>query len=112
MDYKNQVVDLEIKVRHGKCIRIVRMNLSDPLYELHLAIQNAFEFDNDHLFAFYAGHGMLKETFTMPETSISGDGYSVYETLLGDLQLRAGDKFSYLFDFGDEWWFDIKAVAI
>ena len=112
MDYKNQVVDLEIKVRHGKCIRIVRMNLSDSLYELHLAIQEAFEFDNDHLFAFYAGYGMLKETFTIPEASISGDEYSVYETLLGDLQLRAGDKFSYLFDFGDEWWFDIKAVAI
>ena len=111
-DYGNQMVDLEINVRHGTCIRIVRMNLSDSLYRLHLMIQKVFEFDNDHLFAFYTGHGMMKETFTIPESGMSGDEYSVHDTALGDLHLHKGDRFSYLFDFGDEWWFDIRVVAV
>lgn len=59
---ENGIIDLEVKVRWGDCIRVLRLNLSDTLYDVHMAIQNAFEFDNDHLFAFYIGHGMMKMT--------------------------------------------------
>lgn len=111
-DYENQTADLEIKVRNGACIRVVRMNLSDSLYKLHLMIQKVFEFGNDHLFAFYIGHGMMKTTFTIPEAFTSGDEYSVHDMAIGDLEPRVGDKFSYLFDFGDAWWFDIKVKAV
>lgn len=112
VDYGNQVIDLEIQVRYAAAIRVVRMNLSDSLYKLHRMIQKVFEFDNDHLFAFYLGTGILKSTFTIPEAFTMGDEYSVHDTTLGDLQVRRGDKFSYLFDFGDQWWFDIKVVEV
>lgn len=112
VDYENQIADLEISVHRGNCIRVVRMNLSDSLYKLHLMIQKVFEFENDHLFAFYTGHGMMKETFTMPEAFMSNADYSVHDTALGDLRLHKGDSFSYLFDFGDEWWFDIEVVEV
>lgn len=70
-DYSNQKIELEITVRYGDCIRCVCMNLSDTLYDLHWMIQKVFEFDNDHLFAFYVGHGMMRETYTIEEAVTS-----------------------------------------
>ncbi len=110
-DYSDRTVELEIKVRYGDCIRCVRMNLTDTLYDLHWMIQKVFEFDNDHLFAFYVGHGMMQETY-LPEEAAEGDEFPAEDTELGMLELRKGQRFSYLFDFGDMWWFDIRVLGI
>ena len=110
-DYGDKTVELEIKVRYGDCTRCVRMNLTDTLHDLHWMIQKAFEFDNDHLFAFYVGHGMMRETY-LPEEAAEGDELPVEDTELGMLELRKGQRFSYLFDFGDMWWFDIRVLGI
>lgn len=111
-DYPNQVVDLEIRVRYTKCVRAIRLNLSDSLYTLHSAIQEAVEFDDDHLFAYYVGNGMLRECYVMEETMTSGEELPAENTRMGDIPLRKGMKFTYLFDFGDMWWFDIKVLQI
>ena len=42
----------------------------------------------------------------------NGEELSVKDTELGMLELRKGQSFSYLFDFGDMWWFDIKVLEI
>lgn len=111
-DYSELKVELEIRVRYGDCIRIVCMNLSDTLYDLHRTIQSVFEFDDDHLYEFYVGQGMLKETYAPEGAANSGEEIPVEETALGDLGMKKGMKFSYLFDFGDMWWFDIKVLGI
>ena len=111
-DYSELKVELEIRVRYGDCIRIVCMNLSDTLYDLHRTIQSVFEFDDDHLYEFYVGQGMLKETYAPEVAANSGEEIPVEETALGDLGMKKGMKFSYLFDFGDMWWFDIKVLGI
>ena len=111
-DYSGEKAELEIRVRHGDCIRIVCMNLSDTLYDLHRTIQSVFEFDDDHLYEFYVGQGMLKETYAPEGAAASGEELPVEETALGDLGLKTGMKCSYLFDFGDMWWFDIKVLEI
>lgn len=111
-DYSGLTVELKMDVRYGDCSRTVCLNLSDTLYTLHRTIQKVFEFDDDHLFAFYTGQGMMRETYTLDAAFTSGDEMSVDDTFLGDLDLRKGMKFSYLFDFGDMWWFDIKVLKI
>lgn len=111
-DYPNQVVDLEIHVRNTKCVRTIRLNLSDSLYPLHSAIQEAVDFDDDHLFAFYVGNGMLQECYVMEAAMASGEELPVKNTRMGDIPLRKGMKFTYLFDFGDMWWFDIKVLQV
>lgn len=111
-EYSDQLIELEIKVRYGSCVRCVCMNMTDTLYDLHWMIQKVFEFDNDHLFAFYIGHGMMRETYTIEEAVTNGEELSVKDTELGMLELRKGQSFSYLFDFGDMWWFDIKVLGI
>ena len=34
------------------------------------------------------------------------------KTRLGSLKLKKSQKFSYLFDFGDSWWFEIKVLKL
>lgn len=111
-DYREKSVELSVSVRHGKCTRVIRMNLSDSLFDLHEVIQKSVDFDDDHLFAFYVGKGILEKTY-MPEDTITSEReLGVEETCLGDLDLKKGKKFSYLFDFGDMWWFDIQVLQI
>ena len=107
-----QTIDLDVRIRGYDCVRVLRLNLSDSLYSLHNMIQKAFNFDDDHLFEFYLGRGIFRKTYTIPEGQTSGEELSVYETKLGDMGLGKGQTFSYLFDFGDSWWFDIKVLQI
>jgi len=109
---QKQTVDLEVAVRYTDCIRVIRMNLQDSLYDLHRMIQKAVSFDDDHLFEFSIGSGIMKKTYTLSEAMSSGRELSVEETSLSSLELRKGKKFTYLFDFGDMWWFDIKVLEI
>ena len=109
---KNQTIDLKVSMRWYDCSRTIRMNQSDLLYELHLAIQDAFDFDNDHLFDFRIGKGALKKTYCMADYLNYSDELPVEETLIGELELAKGENFTYLFDYGDCWWFDIKVVRI
>lgn len=107
-----QAVDLEVTIRYTDVVRVIRMNMSDSLYSLHRMIQKAVQFDDDHLFEFHVGQGMLRETYTISEAVTSGNEKDVEDTTLGELELYKGMKFSYLFDFGDMWWFDIKVLDI
>ena len=108
----DQTVDLEVSMRHYDCSRTIRMNQRNSLYDLHMMIQEAFGFDNDYLYEFYVGKEPLQKTYSIPEAMGSEEAESVYETALGKLSPRKGMKFTYLFDFGDSWWFEIKVVKI
>lgn len=107
-----KAIDLEVKIRDTNVVRVIRMNMSDTLYTLHLMIQEAVQFDNDHLFMFYVGHGLFTQSYTISDAITSGEEMDAEDTALGELELCKGTKFSYLFDFGDMWWFDIKVLDI
>lgn len=109
---REQIIDLEVSVRYTDCIRIIRMNLKQSLYDLHRMIQEAVSFDDDHLFEFSVGSGMMKRTYVLSECMNSARELPVEETNLSDLELCRGQRFTYLFDFGDMWWFDIKVLEI
>ena len=77
---------------------------------LATAILNAFEFTHDHLYQFsygtqfgvktHATHSILEEE---PWTS---------EVLVGEVPLREGQSMIYLFDFGDQWKFDVTLERV
>ncbi|WP_290650492.1 SEC-C metal-binding domain-containing protein [Aquisalimonas sp.] len=80
------------------------------LFNLHMDIQYAFDWDNDHLFSFYFG-GKLFDTENEYSCSPVGDHFvsdmgapskSAEKTQIRDLGLAAGSTFLYLFDYGDE----------
>jgi hypothetical protein len=77
---------------------------------LATAIINAFEFTHDHLYRFsyrnsfgvemYITHPYLEEE---PSTS---------EVLVGQVPLRVGQSMVYLYDFGDQWEFDVTLERV
>jgi hypothetical protein len=90
--------------------RKVLTSASHTLEDLHHAIQRAFEFDDDHLYAFFLGRFRDDDsTYYCPRYE---EGYSTAEVKIGELGLRQGQVFTYLFDFGDEWIFKIKLEEI
>ncbi len=91
--------------------RKIRLSHKHSLYDLHMAIQEAFDFDNDHLYAFYTGGNYRTgKPIYCPDTE--REGVTTEEMRIVDLGLYKGQKMLYLFDFGDEWKFDVELVGI
>lgn len=80
--------------------RRIEMRGDQSLDDLHGAIQDAFEWDDDHLYAFFlSGRAWDEET---AYESPYGEGRSAAAYRLEQLSLVQGQSFLYIFDFGDE----------
>ena len=94
----------------NKCYREILCRGHHTFEDLHLAIQDAFDFDNDHLYSFYLdGKKWSSRSINHPycdEPPYSDD------VLIGGAGLRIKQKILYLFDFGDEWKFNVTLLSI
>lgn len=93
-----------------ECIRVFEMESDSSLYDLHEAIQDAVDFDRDHLFEFYAGRRPRNRKVVFTDSFDWGEMLRTFENLtLEDVYpLDRGLQLYYLFDFGDEWLFRIR----
>jgi len=97
------------KIKLGKIWRKVKIAASATLADLHLVIQELFDFDDDHLYSFFMsnkpwdgpGYGRIEE----------GRGFNAAEKKLSELGLDTGQEFIYIFDYGTEWRFKIKTES-
>ena len=86
------------------------MSAKHTLLDLHDAIQRAYDFDDDHLYSFFMdSKPWSHERFTSP---YDDEGPHVDEVCVGDLGLSIEQKFLYLFDYGDEWKFQVEVEDI
>lgn len=93
------------KVSPGKAWRRIAIPRELTLEALSEAILGAFDFDNDHLHLFrYRNHFGIFEEVKHPYTEESP---STAEVKIGELPLRPGSMLEYLFDFGDNWLFEV-----
>ncbi|MDC3417434.1 plasmid pRiA4b ORF-3 family protein [Aquibacillus salsiterrae] len=100
---------LKVKL-HQSCWRVLELSSSHTLLDVHNLIQMAFNFDDDHLYAFYMdGKKFSKHHYIAP---MGSEGPYVDEVKIGDMNLYEEQSFLYLFDFGDEWEFDIQVEKI
>ncbi|HHY71327.1 MAG TPA: plasmid pRiA4b ORF-3 family protein [Thermoanaerobacterales bacterium] len=89
------------------------MSHRHTLYDLHIAIQDAFGFYNDHLYAFYiGGTRRTGKPIYCADVEDYGGGKTTEETTIEDLGLYKGQKIYYLFDFGDMWEFELNLIKI
>jgi hypothetical protein len=72
---------------------------------LAYAILDAFEFDYDHLYQFSYRNRFGVETHA--NHPYMDDGPWAPEVRVGDVTLQEGQSMTYLYDFGDQWKFDI-----
>ena len=92
------------------CYRHIRISENAPLFALHEAIMKAYDFDDDHMHAFF-----LDDRYWSRSREYCSDrnGYWSKKNnkyTLKKLGLKQGDKFKYLFDFGDEWRFQCRVL--
>jgi hypothetical protein len=98
------------KVSLGEVWRRIAIPADLTLASLNNAIQRAFGFDNDHLHYFKYkdrfGHAVFVKHYYMDEPPYST------EVRIGETPLHPGEAMAYVFDFGDNWQFDILLEAI
>ncbi|MHB8127192.1 MAG: IS1096 element passenger TnpR family protein [Desulfitobacteriaceae bacterium] len=88
-----------------KTWRRIVLSGKHTLEDMHMIIQEAFEFNNDHLYSFFMdgkawSHNSFKCTYV-------DQGPYVTEAIIGELGLESGDEILYLFDYGDQWEFKV-----
>lgn len=71
---------------------------------------SAFEFDDDHCHAFFMDDRYWIDFCAYYSDDMDEGCRISYKMPLGRLGLKKGDKFMYLFDFGDEWRFQCRVM--
>ena len=97
------------------CERVVEINDTASLMDLHYLIQKAVAFDDDHHFQFFVGPNARNRKMAFDENSQREHGAAVMSAfeLRRIWPLPKGMKLFYWFDFGDDWKFQInKARAV
>ncbi len=88
-----------------ECAWVIEIGSSATLEDLHLAIQGAVDFDNDHLYEFY----VAKTERSRDRKRFDDQNRDIYATILEDIfPLEKGKKPYYLFNYGDNWRFKIS----
>jgi hypothetical protein len=80
---------------------------STSLHGFHGAIQEAFGWQNYHLYEFRLG----ARRFEAPEQDEATDEDAT-DVLLMDLDLKPGTTLQYTYDFGDDWEHDIRVITV
>jgi hypothetical protein len=102
-------VDLEFGVFFQEdCTKIMEIDSESTLEDLHLAIQEAVEFDNDHMYSFFIARNAIRSKKQASYDMMDGNCQDV--TLEEIFPLDKGMGFFYWFDFGDDWIFRVKKM--
>ncbi|MEA3266541.1 MAG: hypothetical protein U9P42_06305 [Candidatus Fermentibacteria bacterium] len=105
-------------IGNKRIYRKIAISEDQTLDDLHEAIFQAFDREEEHLYSFFfpnkatsSKRVIMKSLAFFPPTEdvmapFSEHGHST-ETTIGSLKLREKQKFYYLFDWGDEWWHEL-----
>jgi len=119
-DDPNTVYQFEVNFRWSKDVRrVIGIRSEQTLADLQAAIQQSIDWDNDHLYTFYLSGDEGDRRFAINAPGYDdGWGDAVEDRLppaseitIGELGLRTGDSFLYLFDYGDRHLFTLKLRA-
>ena len=95
--------------------RDIEIDSGTSLYDLAGAIVQAFGFDFDHAFGFFSK--LTGRIFDSPkryelfvDQEGGGNGKSVKHTTVAQAFPKGGDKMLFVYDYGDEWRFQVEVV--
>jgi|GEM_PF-3658596 len=104
----------QVSIKGWKGVRrMIAIHSSNTMLDLHLAIQDAFDFYDNHLYLFsmdMKGY-QSSEIIASPDAEGDGDKYA-HEVVIESLDWKPQHKFLYIFDFGDSWKFVCKLKKI
>lgn len=92
---------------------VLTLDGRQSLHDLHLAIQTAFGWDNDHLYSFFMSGRAWDSASEYAMVAQRGSNTRLASQVrLERLGLRVGSEFLYLFDYGDEHPFAVQVETI
>ena len=95
---------LTIIIRLHSWSGIIEIDDSSTTEDLHYVIQQAVEFDDDHLYEFYTANSHRSNNRGIISTYEDADTI----ILARIFPLAKGKKLFYLFDYGDHWVFQVS----
>lgn len=105
--------------KNPSVVRTIEIRGDQTLDDLHEAIFGAFDRHDQHMYEFQFGAGPMDPKgprYVMPEAGEDGAGGPVAgvttETTLDDLELEPDQPFGYWFDFGDDWYHQLRVVKV
>ena len=112
MDYPEGSYTFKVKFRYAiRIYRTFEILSRQTLEDLHLAIQQSLDWDNDHLYSFF----MFGEAWgegNRISSPYEDEGPFTTEAIIGELGLVKRHKFLYLFDYGDQHEFEVEVIDI
>jgi len=96
------------------CYRHIQIGEDETLMALSSAILSAFDFYDDHMHAFFMNNRAWDSDaeFVCPGGDLDGARGFTDKVKLSKFRFIKGDKFLYIFDFGDDWRFQIKVLRV
>jgi hypothetical protein len=91
--------------------RDIEIAADQTLEDLHLMIQRAFAWRDDHLYSFFM-NGRAWDRNAEVGSPWSDCYLHTHQVKIGALDLKPGRRFLYLFDYGDNHEFDVSVVRI
>jgi hypothetical protein len=83
---------------------VIEIDSSSTLEDLHFAIQDAVDFDNDHMYEFY----ISRAERSRKRVIFDDENEMIYDMSLDRLfPLEARHNLYYMFDYGDSWLFKL-----
>ncbi|MBU1667766.1 plasmid pRiA4b ORF-3 family protein [bacterium] len=108
---KNGIFRLKISL--GKVYRTIDITSEIDFQSLASTILELFDFDNDHLYEFrFIDNFGQQASIRHPENTLDDGKAWVDEFYLKNLPLEEQNSFTFIFDFGDCWEFDILIEKI
>ena len=91
----------------SECVRVIEVESSISLEDLHFEILHSVGFDDDHLYDFFLANSPRGGRDVIVERDDYGE--ADYSTALIDSVFPTGRKrLYYLFDYGDNWLFEVR----
>jgi hypothetical protein len=92
--------------------RVVELGGGHTLEDLHYAIQDAFGWDDDHLYAFYLSGRPHDALTAIQRPFADAEPPTADEVRLDELELRPGQRLLYIFDFGDNLRHSVEVLEV
>ena len=109
-----RVARLKITLDHSKpmIVRRIEVPLTSTLHTLHEAIQAVMLFENYHLFRFDVGPRGHETGYGIPDPDGFMNVIDAKHATLGQLIESETKKFTYTYDFGDDWRHTVTVEAV
>ncbi|MCK5691090.1 HEAT repeat domain-containing protein [Myxococcota bacterium] len=113
MDYPSGVYSFKVcHIWEPSVFRIIELRSDQTLSTLHAAIQNAWNWFDDHLYSFYLNGKKYDHRYEFCHSYTEEAADFASNGVIGELGLKVRHKFLYYFDFGANHEFTVVVDAI